>query len=1035
MERSKGVISYFSHNPVAANLLMIFIIIMGVMSYFVIQRQMFPQPEFNTINVRVSHFGAAPQEIEENILIKIEQAIESIEGMKRVTSQAFRNGGSVTIELNSDQDVLTRLDEVKLQLDSIANFPAGMEPLVVYKSEARQSAVQLMLVGSDDDKSLKRIGKMIEQELLRINDITFVDYNAMPAYEVGIEVPPHVLRKYGLTLNDITQAIRLQSQNISAGMLKTDNGIISLRYENKAYEQKAFGEIPIVTGPSGEQVFLADIATIIDGFEERLNYMRYNGMNATYIAVNATQEQSLPDVAQAVKRFVEQKNTQLPAGYQLHVLVDMTYYLDGRLNMMLKNLAQGSVLVFLILALFLRIRLAFWVMIGLPVTFLGAIWLMPLLGISINLVSLFAFIMVLGIVVDDAIVIGESACSETEKHGHSINNIVIGAKRVATPATFGVLTTIAVFMPFMFSSGVQSSMLQSIAGVAILCLIFSLIESKFILPAHLAHSKMSPIAENHWRHHFNRQITAFLNKSYQPCLQCFIEHRYATLSIFFALLMLAIALVISGNIRVVMTPKVAHDYPDITIEMNKNATQTQTLSVLKAIEKMVIDVDKKIENETGQKMVRDIFVMANGDTLGRIIVPLVDEQLRPIDTFELANKWRNSLPELVGIKSYKISADLSGNSTKPDLSYRLFGKDLETLNRAGQMLAEKMSAINGLYDVASTVDPSSKELQFTLTPVAYEMGLTPDSIAKQIAGSFYGFEAQRLLRDGEDVKVMVRYPRNAREQIGQLNHALITLPNQEKVALGDLVNFVEKQGSNQINREFGYRSVSVDATVDQSLTTSNDVVSVIDEKVIPEILTTFPGITTKIGGAFEEQEAQNVELVQFMITGLLAVYILLAFPLKSYSQPLIIMSVIPFSLTGAILGHYLLGFDLSMMSFFGIVAAAGVVVNDSLVLTDKVNIEKAKGLSNKEASLQAGKLRFRAILITSLTTFLGLLPIMFETSLQAQLVIPMAISLSFAVLYATLITLFLVPCIYVIIEDIKGVFTKRKLNGGLLDKA
>jgi multidrug efflux pump subunit AcrB len=1024
MNNSRGLIAYFAHNTVAANLIMIFIIIMGVLGYFTIQRQMFPQPELNTINIQVSNAGAAPQEIEESIIIKIEQALESVAGIKEIHSRSFRNGGSVTVKLDNDQDVLVRLDEIKLQLDSIANFPATMEPLVVYKTEIKQTALQVMLVGSEDDKALKKLGLEIEEELRSLKSLTFIKFESMPAYEISVEVKPEVLRKYNLTLNDISLAIRSYSKNISAGTIKTDNGIISLRYENRAYSQQAFAQIPILTGQHGERVLLGDVANIIDGFEDRLNYMRYNGKNATYIGIRAGKEQSLTDVAQAAKQYIAFKNEQLPEGYKLHVLVDMTYYLNGRLTMMLENLFLGGMLVFLILAIFLRTRLAFWVMIGLPVTFLGAFWLMPLLGISINIMSLFAFIMVLGIVVDDAIVIGEGAYSETEKKGHSVDNIVRGAKRVATPATFGVLTTIAVFMPFMFSSGSQAALFQSIAGVVILCLVFSLIESKLILPAHLAHSVIKPLPENHWRKRLNGRITHFIEHPYNNFLNGCIKHRYAALSAFIILLVLSIALIASGTVRTVMMPKVPHDFPTINIEMNKNVTERQTLSVLKMLEQVIVDVDKQIISETGKKIVRDIFVMANNSTSGEIVVPLVDEELRPFDTFELAKRWRENFPELVGVKSIKIIDSVGPMSAGDDISYRIFGKNLEELNHAARALMKDLTEIDGLYDVGTSVDPSIKELQLKLKPVAYQLGLNPEDITRQLGGSFYGFEAQRILRDREDIKVMVRSPKADREKISQLNLTLITLANGEKSYLGDLAEFVEKPGVSQINREFGHRSVTVFASLDESEMTNREAMTFIDEQVISKLLEEFPSITTKIGGAFEEQQKQNVELLQFMLTGLLAVYLLLAFPLKSYSQPLVIMSVIPFSLTGAVLGHYLLGFELSMMSIFGVIAAAGVVVNDSLVLTDHINQTKKNNVSNKQACIAGSKSRFRAIILTSLTTFLGLIPIMFDSSLQAQMVIPMAISLAFSVLYATLITLVLVPCFYVIKDDLQRVLMK-----------
>lgn len=1030
-----GIIAWFARNSVAANLLMIFIIVMGIASFFTIQRQMFPNIEINYINVEATYPGASPQEIEESIFIKVEEALKDVTEIKRTVSRARRGGGAVTLEIDTKAELTDVLDKVKLRVDSIATFPAGMEPINVSQVEFQQQVIEMPLVGDLPLSELKVLAKNVEDELLQLGSISLVQVSA-PNDEIAIEIKPDTLRKYGLNISDITQAINNYSANISAGQLRTNSGIVSVRVENQYYSGDEFRQIPIKIGTGGAKVTLGDVAYINDGFVEGERYFKYNGMNAIYMAVKATKTQNTIPVAETVKAYIEQKNKTLPQGVSLEVLVDMTYYLNARLDMMLSNLIQGSVLVAFMLTLFLRFRLALWVMIGLPVCFLGAMMLMPLFGVSINILSLFAFIMVLGIVVDDAIVIGESAYTEIESKGGGIDNVIRGAKRVATPATFGVLTTIAVFAPFTLSSGPEGTFFYNISVVVILCLAFSLIESKLILPAHIAHTTFSPVKPTSWRSRFNKGFFNFVNGPYKRTVERAIEWRWAVLMIFIALLMVSFGLINANYVRMVPNPKVPHDFPSVRIEMNENVSDTMTIDALKIVEQTILDVEEEIIKEFGTGMIRDRLAFNEERTEGRILAPLVNENDRPIDTFELARRWREAIPEISGMKSFTVIDDVNGDGDDGEFGYLLFGPDIDTLNAAGLKFIEMLQQQDGLFDVSSTIDPPSKEVQMTLLPVAYDLGLTLSSIASQVGAGFYGGEAQRVIRNGEEVRVMVRYPELTRERFADLKYSLIKTPDGEEVMLGDVVALEEKPGISYIRREGGYRSVYVWGNIDEEKVEPNEVVNEIREKLLPQLKESFPSVMTELGGDIEEQQAQQNEQMLFFLAAMVLVYILLAVPLKSYGQPLIIMSVIPFSLTGAIWGHFLLGLDLSMMSTFGLIAAAGVVINDSLVMTDFVNQRRAQGYSVKDAVTEAGTARFRAITLTSITTFVGVLPIMFETSLQAAFVIPMAAALGFAVLYATLVTLILVPCLYLILLDMRGPFTfiKAKISARKMKK-
>jgi len=622
-EKQSGLIAYFANNSVAANLMMVFIIIMGIISYFTIQRQMFPNVEINYIEVQANYPGASPQEIEESILIKIEESLKDVTEIKRGVYRSFRNSGRASLEINTDAELTDVLDKVKLRVDSIATFPAGMEPVTISQVEFRQDVIGMTLVGDIPLTELKPVANKIEDELLQLSNVSLVQ-NDVPLDEIAIEIDPDSLRQYNLTLSEVASAVRRYSANISAGQLRTDAGIISVRVENQYYSGDEFRQIPVKIGANGAKVLLNDIAVIKDQFTEGERYFKFNGENAVYLSVKATKEQNMIPVADSVKAFIEQKNKELPAGLRLEPLMDMTYYLNARLDMMKSNLFQGAILVAIMLSIFLRFKLALWVMIGLPVCFLGAMMMMPLFGISINIVSLFAFIMVLGIVVDDAIVIGESAYTEIEKKGGGVVNVVNGAKRVATPATFGVLTTIAVFAPFTLSSGPESAFFFGIAVVVILCLIFSLIESKLILPAHIAHTKFPPINPNSWRARFNKRFFNFVNGPYKRFIELCVEWRWFVLFAFIGLLILTFGLISSNQVRVVPTPKVPHDFPQIRLEMNENASDMQTINAIREIEAMVNKVDQETEREFGQKLIRDILVFNQGRTEAQLLAPLVD---------------------------------------------------------------------------------------------------------------------------------------------------------------------------------------------------------------------------------------------------------------------------------------------------------------------------------------------------------------------------------------------------------------------------
>lgn len=1041
-DTNKGIISWFARNSVAANLLMLIIIIGGLLTADTIRKQFFPQIEINWVEFNAFYPGAAPQEVEEGITIKVEEALESVQGLKRVITYSNRNSARGYFRIEDSYDPQVVLDEIKSEIDSISSFPDGMERPKVERIKLRQEVLYMSLYGDMTPRQLKELGEKIHDELMQLPLVNITDFYGGLDYEIAIEVSKDRLREFGLSFNDVAEAVRGHSRNMSAGQIRAENGYINLRVQNQAYVGYEFENLPLITLDDGTTVLLGDIATVIDGFQEGIQYSKFNGKNSVTFFIGAANDQSMTDVADVVKAYVAEKQEVLPEGLKLETWVDMTYYLEGRLDLMLDSMKTGAVLVFLMLALFLRVRLAFWVMMGLPVCFLGTLLFMPMamIDVTVNVISLFAFILVLGIVVDDAIVMGESAHQECEHNGQSLDNVIRGVKRVAMPATFGVLTTIAAFLPLTMDDGPSSAFGKAIGYVVILCLIFSLVESKLILPAHLARMKKKTIVKpgsknpidwlrngvNFVQGKVDSNLKKLIQNVYRPTLTMAVEYRYTVIMLFISFVLICAGLYAGGMIRFIGQPKIPHDFPRVSFEMNVDASEKATLSAALAIEKAIYNVDKELEEKYGQGMISDMQVDLEGRTSAKVMTKLVDPEIRPLDTFELAEMWRKAMPLIPGMKSFEVQDNLFGGGRDDgDISFRLEGKNEDQLVAASKELKAKLNSLKGVGDVNDSRQSSAKEVQFELKPQAFGLGLTLANIASQVGNSFYGLEAQRILRNGEEIKVMLRYPEEQRNSIAQVSEVLIVTPQGAEVPLSEVANITVTQGVNGIRRENGNRTINVWASVDADQAEPFKLAQDIRDNFMPQLLKKYPRVKSEVSGNIQEQmDSAKTQLRDFIIS-LLIIYSLLAIPLKSYSQPLMIMAVIPFGVIGSVLGHMIMGIDLSALSLFGIIAAAGVVVNDSLVMVDYINKSRESGIAMKKAVLEAGCRRFRAIMLTSLTTFIGLMPIMTETSMQAKMVIPMATSLAFGVLFATVVTLMLIPCLYLAIEDIKKLFGSK----------
>ena len=1045
----KGLIAWFAGNPVAANLLMYMIIAFGLVSAFTIRKQTTPDIQLNTIQVSVSYLGAAPQEVEEGVVVKIEEAIQDVEGIVELRSVAREGLGTVTAEVGTGEDINEILNEIKTRVDAIATFPALTEKPVIFKEEIPFHVVFVSLYGDLDEFARKALAQQIRDELMTLPTVNQVEILGDRAYEISIEVPEHVLRKYGLTMSEVSEAVRSASVDLPGGVINTPGGDILLRTEGQVYTGPDFDQLVLRTFPDGTRLTLGDVATIRDGFVETEGYGRFNGQETAILRVLAGGQQNELETAAAVKRYIERKAASLPDGAQMETWVDRSHYLSGRLDMMMTNMLQGAALVFLILTLFLRLKVAIWVTVGIPVAFFGAMWLMPYgpWPVTINLISLFGFILVLGIVVDDAIIIGESVYTEIRAKGHTLDNVIGGAKKVAVPATFGVLTTIAAFAPMLFIGGTVGPFFEAMSVVVILCLIFSLIESKMILPAHLVRARIAEVNEEQIfapyrdvsrlqrvpkffqrvQRRFQHGLHTLIHDKYAPLLERAIANRGLTVSIFVAVFILSIGFMNSGLVRVVLFPEVPGDFIQMRLTMQNGTAPQVRNAALDRLEQAVLEVNEEyIAAHPGvTDPVNHVAVFTQGDTGGMIFVEMPMDEDRPLQGSDITALWRDKAGEIAGVKELDF-LDADGFSGGAPLSFALSGTNYEALEAAARELEDRLREYEGVFDIRNSISSGGEEIRLSIKPEAEALGLTMATLGRQVRQAFYGEEAQRIQRGKDEVRVMVRYPRDDRRSIADLENMRIRTPSGDEVPFGSVAEVSWGQAYSSINRQNRKRTITVSADIDPELVEPGVIIGEISGDFIPELLSRHPGVSYGLEGASLDQVEFIRNITVASVAALFLIYALIAIPLRSYIQPLIIMSIIPFGLVGAVVGHFVMGVAISMFSLFGLIALAGVVVNDSLIMVTFINRALEEGAPAQQAVIESGTQRFRAIVLTSLTTAAGLMPIMLEKSVQAQFVIPMAISLSFGILFATIITLFLVPSLYLLRLDCAAQLRKVK---------
>lgn len=1017
----KGIISWFARNHVAANLLMFVIVLTGIFSASTIRTQIMPDVQLDMVSIDVPFPGASPGEVESGVVTRIEEAVRDIEGIADMRSFSNPSFGRVRLDIETSYDALAILDEVKMAVDRISNLPGSIENPVIYRNQPQPRAINVQIYGDLDEVTMKDLASTIQDEILSLPSVTKADIQGARPYEISVELEEARLRQYGLSLEDVAKAVRRSSLDLPAGSIRSDSGDILLRTEGQAYRKVDFEKIVLIHKSDGTRLTLGDIARITDGFEEVQFYSMFNGKPSIGISVSAVGDQNQIDISNEVTDYVEKRSQTLPEGISLESWGNSTAYLSESIDMMVSNMVMGILLVLIILGIFLRLQLAFWVMLGMPIAFLGAFALLPLVDGSLNLLSLFGFILVLGIVVDDAIIIGESVQTASEREGHSLDNVIRGAKRVAMPATFGVLTTVVTFIPLLTVQGGFGALPAAIGSVVVLCLLFSIVESKLILPAHLASMKPLPSNDNsplrRFQKRFADRLTYVVEHYYRPLLIKSIKARYTTLALFIGMLILALGFVMGPYVKTVFFPSMSTDFIMAKVEMVDGTSPAQAVKVVERLNNSLLELnDEQPEDDRFLKNMAAYVFNTNGNVVA---------ELESVDSLsqspeQIAADWRERVGDISGVKTIQISGAQKSHGHSKDINFKLVSPNIKELEVAAELLHQHLRSYDGVYDIENSNTGSIPEINLRIKPSAEALGLALTDLASQVRAAFYGVEAQRLQRGREEVKVMVRYPREERESMGNLESMYIRTSDGDEVPFTAVAELESRVSPSTIRRTWGKRAIIISADVNKTITQPGKIV---DDVTLGEfsrqLALKHPSVRIELGGASQEED----ELVQRMILtsalALFGIYALMAIPLKSYLQPLIIMGVIPFGMIGALIGHIIVGIPFSALSVYGIIALAGVVVNDSIILVDFVNKSVADGLDIVEAAIKAGTERFRAIMLTSLTTFFGLLPILTETSLSAQMVIPMAVSLGFGILFATVITLILIPCLYMMLNDIK----------------
>lgn len=1015
------IIRWWASNPVAANLLMIICLIGGLVSYLTIERELEPYVEFPGAWTYVAWPGASPQDVEEQIVVRMEEALSVVDGVNRMWAFAGEGGGSVTVQGKNGVDEARLMADVKRAVDGINNFPPAAEEPQVNIFRNRDEMIRLAVTGDEtvSERELKRFAEKTRREVALLGYVPSVGLFGVRNEEVSIEVSETALREYGLTFSDVANAVRGTSVNSSSGRVRTDLGSVQLRTRNQADSQEDFENIIVRQDPGGAIIRVKDVATVIDGFEEVNLLATVNGDRTILVQVMNGPSMDIIKMSENVKNYLDRVADDLPPGIDITVWNDAADDYKGRITSITSNFFFGLLLVCLTLMLFLRPKIAIWVSIGIATAFAGGLALLPLFDVSFNMISTFAFLLVIGVIVDDAIIVGEAIHFKTEEGETGLDAAVNGTGMVKKPVIFAVLTTMIFFAPWMYLSGGTSEFTRAISLVVILALLFSLIESLLILPAHLAHLKPVDPKSRIMRiqKKISDSLTTVAERVYRPLITSALRRRYLTASIFIGIMILSIGLVSNGLVKSVFFPQGESDQIEISVQLPEGTPYSRTLEVLAQIQKAEHELQEEISAEDGELI--ENWYTRSRDNEVLALVKLVPPETRALEVSEAADRLRELIGDVPDAEN--ISVEYGDGNNGPAIQYVLNAKSFEDLTAAADDLMAQLRSYDGVFNVVNDMESATEEVQFDLKPGAEALGVTAADVARQVRQGFFGDEVQRLPRDGEDVRVYVRYPRADRESLDFLNSIRIRTNDGRELPLQTVADLRFEPGTNRILRRERQRAIIISAEVEEERI--DEIRKALSEDFFDTFEQVHPNVTRgNIGRSQGEAEMQQ-ELLIFFLIAIGVAYFLVAVSFQSYSEPiLILLAAIPFCYCGMILGHLTMGYTMSLLSLLGMFAAAGVAVNDNLVLLDYVHKLRDRGMDGAQALVEAGVRRFRPILLTSLTTFVGLLPLLTEKSLQAQWLIPIGISLAFGVFFALFVTLFFVPALYGIGADIRRFF-------------
>ncbi|WP_445358499.1 efflux RND transporter permease subunit [Microbulbifer sp. ANSA005] len=1022
-----GAIAWMARNHVTANLLMLVFLIGGLIFSTIVKKEVFPEFSLDTVSVSISYPGASPEEVERGVLVAAEQAVQGLVGIKEMTARANEGSASLTLELEGDADAALVYQNIQQAIDSVTTFPTDIEQPQVSLAERKRDVLDLVLHGDLTEHNLRALAMQVYDKLEAHSGITQLEARGMRDLQVAIEIRRDDLRRYGLTLLEVANIVENAAVDIPSGSVKSDAGEILVRVTERRDWAREFGDIVIAQGIGGGAVYLKDVANISDALEEEARNMVFNGEPAISIKIYRVGDQTPMSVSEAAHEVVDEVRASLPPGVTLTVRDDDSEIFKARLTLLLKNGFIGLLLVFVVLGAFLELRLAFWVTLGIPTSFLGALLFLPGLDISISMVSMFAFIIALGIVVDDAIIAGENIHEWRQKGYSNLEAAVAGARQVSVPLTFAILTNIVAFLPLMALPGFMGKIFGVIPFVVGSVFIISWVEALFILPGHLAHSRRGYKSRRARRFAARQKMLArgldrFVQQRFRPFLDICIKHRYTTIAVAVAALLVVGGYAASGRMGFTLMPRVERDSGRFAVTFPTGTAQSQ---LEKARSQIITAADRVLEQYDKEKVFLGIRGLMGDDAImvDAFFVP-ADE--RPFSTGEFIRAWRQEVGPIAGALSATTASDRGGPGAGSSLTVELRHTDTDTLEQAAIRLGDELEKFPNVSDIDPGISLGKTQLDLTLTETAKSLGMSAEDIGRQLRAALYGAEALRQQRGRDQVKVMVRLPEDERANINDVNSIMIRASNGLWMPLPDLVKIDKGRAYATINRRAGRRVTTITANVEPS-DQATLVINELNESVVPQLKAEFPGLSVSYEGRQAEEREGLASLAMTFALAMAVLYLLLAIPLKSYVQPLIVMVAIPFGVIGALLGHLGMGYGLSMVSLLGMVALAGVVINDTLVMIEYSNRLRNDGADLESAIKGAAARRFRPIVLTTVTTFCGLMPMIFESSVQARFMIPMAISLGYGILAATAISLLLVPCLYLMMgKDIPQLFARLK---------